>query len=188
MCLCNKDRAICWYRRWELILSNRLIYRITVSTLSFYDNFEIEVPLMLPTLQLPSSSIFFNGTSYETRMEKKRKQRKKLRRYWSIGFRRCSSRPHTHNRAYSHKLWFRTKMPYKRACVFDSIYEKQSRIISLYVSSMAQLFNIEHKITLEIIITYHGYLQSKNVISFMLDISSFDTLWTWSRFNWLDFQ
>lgn len=29
------------------------------------------------------------------------------------------------------------------------IYEKESRIISLYVSSMAQSFNIERKITLE---------------------------------------
>lgn len=42
-----------------------------------------------------------------------------------------------------------------------------------------QSLNIEHKITLEITITYHGYLQPKNVISVTLDIySSCDTILT----------
>lgn len=67
-----------------------------------------------------------------------------------------------------HKLWFRAKMSYRRAYIFDFICEKVG--INRFNGSIVQR---ERKISLEITITYHGYLKPKNVISVTLDIFSF---------------
>jgi len=147
MCLYNKNRSICWDRRWgsiEIVEPTDIPHH-NASTLSFYDNFEIEVPSMFPIPHHPlqHSLVVLCAVPDKTECWRKGNKNRVVISYLVFA---VAIHDHIHIIMHIHipqaMISREDANAYKCACIFNFIYERKQIGINKFNHSISSI--IQH--------------------------------------------